>query len=67
MIGQWAHSRWQGEQTFSWNCLGWSLKSHPDLLAVLKNLNAGKGAAVSGPFGSTDPRARVSVLVQVRT
>lgn len=67
MIGQWAHSRWQGEQTFSWSYLSWSLKSHPDLLAVLKNLNAGKGAAASGPFASTDPRARISVLIQVCT
>lgn len=67
MIGQWAHSRWQGEQTFSWNYLSWSLKSHPDLLAVLKSLNAGQAAAASGPFGSTDPRARISVLIQVCT
>ena len=70
MIGQWAHSRWQGEQTFSWNYLGWSLKSHPDLLAVLKSLNAGNTAAArppAGPFGSTDPRARISVLIQVCT
>ena len=44
MIGQWAHSRWQGEQTFSWSYLSWSLKSHPDLLAVLKSLNAGNAS-----------------------
>jgi hypothetical protein len=73
MIGQWAHSRWQGEQTFAWSYLSWSLKSHPDLLAVLKSLNAGNAAAagtsshagVAIPFGSTDPRARISVLIQV--
>ena len=41
MIGQWAHSRWQGEQTFAWSYLGWSLASHPDLLSVLKRLNLG--------------------------
>lgn len=76
MIGQWAHSRWQGEQTFSWNYLGWSLKSHPDLLAVLKTLNAGNATAAPGtssgggvaiPLGSTDSRARISVLIQVCT
>jgi hypothetical protein len=75
MIGQWAHSRWQGEQTFSWSYLNWSLKSHPDLLAVLKSLNAGNAAAtgtsshagVTIPFGSTDPRARISVVIQVCT
>jgi hypothetical protein len=75
MIGQWAHSRWQGEQTFSWSYLSWSLKSHPDLLAVLKSLNAGNAAAtgtsshagVAIPFGGTDPRARISVLIQVCT
>jgi hypothetical protein len=76
MIGQWAHSRWQGEQTFSWSYLSWSLKSHPDLLAVLKSLNAGNAATANGtsshagvtiPFGSTDPRARISVLIQVCT
>jgi hypothetical protein len=76
MIGQWAHSRWQGEQTFSWSYLSWSLRSHPDLLAVLKSLNAGNAAATTGasshagvtiPFGSTDPRARISVLIQVCT
>ena len=55
MIGQWAHSRWQGEQTFSWNYLSWSLKSHPDLLAVLKSLNAGNTAA-TGP--ASGPRSR---------
>ena len=75
MIGQWAHSRWQGEQTFSWSYLSWSLKSHPDLLAVLKSLNAGNAAAtgtsshagVAIPFDGTDPRARISVLIQVCT
>ena len=76
MIGQWAHSRWQGEQTYSWSYLSWSLRSHPDLLAVLKSLNAGNAAATTGtssnagvtiPSGSTDPRARISVLVQVCT
>jgi hypothetical protein len=75
MIGQWAHSRWQGEQTFSWSYLSWSLKSHPDLLAVLKSLNAGNAAAAGTssnagatiPFGSTDPRARMSVRIQVCT
>jgi hypothetical protein len=39
MVGQWEHSRWQGEQTFAWSYLGWSLASHPSLLAVLKSLN----------------------------
>ena len=75
MIGQWARSRWQGEQTFSWSYLSWSLKSHPDLLAVLKSLNAGNAAAtgtsshagVAIPFDGTDPRARMSVLIQVCT
>jgi hypothetical protein len=76
MIGQWAHSRWQGEQTFSWSYRSWSLRSHPDLLAVLKSLNSGNAAAATGtsshagvtiPFGSTDPGARISVLVQVCT
>jgi hypothetical protein len=76
MIGQWAHSRWQGQQTFSWSYLSWSLKSHPALLAVLKSLNAGNAAATTGtsshagvtiPFGSTDPPARMSVLIQVCT
>jgi hypothetical protein len=41
MVGQWEHSRWQGEQTFAWSYLGWSLASHPSLLAVLKSLNLG--------------------------
>lgn len=39
MIGQWEHSRWQGEQTFAWDYQGWSLADHPDLLGVLKSLN----------------------------
>jgi hypothetical protein len=39
MIGQWERSRWQGEQTFAWSYLGWSLVSHPSLLAMLKSLN----------------------------
>jgi hypothetical protein len=76
MIGQWAHSRWQGEQTFSWRYLSWSLKSHPDLLAVLKSLNAGNAAAatdtssnvgVTIPSAGTDRGAPISVLVQVCT
>ncbi len=76
MIGQWEQSRWQGEQTFSWNYLGWSLASHPDLLAVLKSLNAGNIATVTGtqpdasvkvPSGTADPQARISALVQVCT
>ena len=29
MIGQWEQSRWQGEQTFSWSYLGWSLRATP--------------------------------------
>jgi hypothetical protein len=41
MIGQWEHSRWQGEQTFAWSYQGWSLASHPSLLSVLKRLNLG--------------------------
>ena len=41
MIGQWDQSRWQGEQTFAWSYQGWSLASHPNLLAVLKSLNLG--------------------------
>lgn len=41
MIGQWEHSRWQGEQTFAWSYLGWSLGHHPGLLAVLHSLNLG--------------------------
>ena len=41
MIGQWERSRWQGEQTFAWSYQGWSLASHPSLLAVLKSLNLG--------------------------
>jgi hypothetical protein len=44
MIGQWEQSGWQGEQTFAWSYLGWSLASHPGLLAVLKSLNAGQSA-----------------------
>jgi hypothetical protein len=69
MIGQWAHSRWQGEQTFSWSYLNWSLKSHPDLLVVLKSLNAGNAAATgtSSQADVTDPGARISVLIQVCT
>ena len=76
MIGQWEQSRWQGEQTFSWSYLGWSLASHPDLLAVLKSLNAGNIATVTGtqpdasvkvPSGTADPQARISALVQVCT
>jgi hypothetical protein len=76
MIGQWAHSRWQGEQTFSWSYLSWSLKSHPELLAVLKSLNAGNVTAATDtssntgmtiPSGSTDPGARISALIQVCT
>jgi hypothetical protein len=76
MIGQWEHSRWQGEQTFSWSYQGWSLDSHPDLLAVLKSLNTGNVAAETGtPSSATvaispataDPGARMSVLVQVCT
>ena len=72
MIGQWEHSRWQGEQTFAWNYQGWSLASHPGLLAVLKSLNAGNtatatGTLLSGPDvnSSPDPNAGMSVLVQV--
>ena len=57
MIGQWAHSRWQGEQTFSWSYLNWSLKSHPDLLAVLKSLNAGNAATATAPRASRSPSA----------
>jgi hypothetical protein len=41
MIGQWEHSRWQGEQTFAWSYQGWSLASHPALLSELKRLNLG--------------------------
>ena len=41
MVGQWEHSRWQGEQTFAWSYQGWSLASHPALLGVLKRLNLG--------------------------
>jgi len=41
MIRQWQHSRWQGEQTFAWSYLDWSLASHPALLAVLKSMNFG--------------------------
>jgi hypothetical protein len=76
MIGQWEQSRWQGEQTFSWNYLGWTLKSHPDLLDVLKSLNAGNITTVTGsrpdasvkvPSGTADPQARISALVQVCT
>jgi hypothetical protein len=76
MIGQWEQSRWQGEQTFSWNYLGWSLASHPGLLVVLKSLNAGNtataadtasNAAVKTAFGTRDPGKGISVLVQVCT
>lgn len=45
MIGQWDRSDWQGEQTFAWSYLGWSLASHPGLLAVLKRLNLGRWPA----------------------
>jgi hypothetical protein len=72
MIGQWEHSRWQGEQTFAWSYQGWSLASHPDLLAVLKSLNAGNMATaadtlLAGPdvTSSPDPNGGISVLVQV--
>jgi hypothetical protein len=41
MISQWQRSRWQGEQTFTWDWRGSSLAQHPGLLAVLRNLNAG--------------------------
>jgi len=79
MIGQWEHSRWQGEQTFAWSYQGWSLASHPGLLAVLKSLNAGNTATAtgippSGPgttatisSGTPDPQAGISALVQVCT
>lgn len=76
MIGQWEQSRWQGEQTFSWNYQGWSLVSHPALLAVLKSLNAGNTATaadtasnttVKTAFGTRDPGVGISVLVQVCT
>lgn len=33
-----------GEQTFAWSYLGWSLASHPSLLAVLNRLNLGLNA-----------------------
>jgi len=76
MIGQWEHSRWQGEQTFAWSYQGWSLASHPGLLTVLKGLNAGNtataadiassAAAMTAP-GTSDPKASISVLVQVCT
>ena len=72
MIGQWEHSRWQGEQTFAWSYQGWSLASHPGLLAVLKSLNAGDTAAAAGTAqwgpdvtSSPDRNAGISVLVQV--
>ena len=42
MIGQWEHSKWQGEQTFAWSYQGWLLASHPCLLGVLKSLNMGQ-------------------------
>lgn len=42
MISQWQHSRWQGVQVFSWEYQGWSLSSHPNLLAELSLLNLGK-------------------------
>jgi hypothetical protein len=51
MIGQWEHSSWQGEQTFAWNYLGWSLPSHPSLLAVLKSLNLGLIRSTVAPVG----------------
>jgi hypothetical protein len=47
MIGQWEHSRWQGEQTFAWTYQGWSLASHRGLLAVLKSLNTGNIATAA--------------------
>lgn len=39
MISQWQHSRWQGEQVFSWQYEGWSLASHSRLLAELRTVN----------------------------
>jgi hypothetical protein len=42
MIGQWQRSRWQGEQVFAWDWAGWSLASHPALLAVLGAANTAR-------------------------
>jgi len=42
MIGQWQRSRWQGEQVFAWDWAGWSLASHPALLAVLSAANTAR-------------------------
>lgn len=39
MIAQWQNSRWQGEQVYAWADAGWSLESHPELLAELRALN----------------------------
>jgi hypothetical protein len=39
MIGQWQHSDWKGELTFSWSYAGGRLLDHPDLLDVLRRLN----------------------------
>jgi hypothetical protein len=40
MIGQWQQSEWIGELTFSWSYAGNKLADHPELLAVLRRLNA---------------------------
>ena len=66
MIWQWEHSRWQGEQTFAWSYQGWSLASHPALLAVLKSLNATNTAtATDTPPWGPDVTSRLSAAARI--
>lgn len=55
MIGQWEHSRWQGEQTFAWNWQGSVLADHPGLLAALRDLNRGDSAALTSMAAARRP------------
>lgn len=49
MIAQWQRSAWQGQITFAWSWAGGRLADHPDLLDVLRRLNADPRAPFALP------------------